>query len=76
MATGGPTEQLLESNAPELPPEDPAAVSPPPPNVRSMESLWPKHTCGKSETAIGISMCSFGTAAGMLLLYGLCNFKD
>ena len=72
----GTTEQLLASNTPELPTDELAAAPPTPANLRTIESLWPKHTCGKSETAVGISMCSYGAAVGMMVLYGLCNFKD
>ena len=72
-------EHLLELNVPELPPaneeqqtrnETDASTS----NVVSLDSIWPKHTCGKSETAVGISACSCGAAVGMFVLYGLCNF--
>ena len=74
MAENTTTEQLLASNVPELPP--PEARAEPEQTIRSVESIWPRHTCGKSETAVAISCCSFGTALGMLVLYGLCNFRE
>ena len=65
-------DPLLESNAPELPEPEPA---PAPVAARSVESIWPPHTCGKSESAAAISACACGAAMGMLVLYGLCNFE-
>jgi len=60
------TEQLIESNEPRL---DEIA----PPNHRTIESIWPKHECGKSESAAAISACACGAAVGMLVVFGLCN---
>ena len=70
-------EHLLELNVPELPPaneQQQTRNEADTRNVVSVDSIWPKHTCGKSETAVGISACSCGAAVGMLVLYGLCNF--
>ena len=71
------TQQLLDLNEPELPHASRERLQEPQEsleNHRTIESIWPPHTCGKSESAVAISCCSFGVAIGMLILYGLCNF--
>ena len=78
----GMAEQLLDTNTPELPAEplEAPCAHPEPPgarpeNHRTIEEIWPAHTCGKSETAAAISACACGAAVGMLVLYGLCNLE-
>ena len=73
---GGMAEQLLDTNSPVLP-EEPTQPTQPqrPENYRTIESIWPPHECGKSESAAAISACACGAAMGMLVLYGLCNLE-
>ena len=67
------TETLLESNVPRL---DPEPRNDPPQQTRTLQEIWPKHECGKSEWAVGVSACACGTAIGMLLVFALCNSAD
>lgn len=63
------TEALIETNTPELPPDE----EPPPRHARSLDSIWPKHTCGASEWAVGVSACACGAAMGIFVVFALCN---
>lgn len=63
------TDALIESNTPELGPNE----TPLPRRGRSLDSIWPKHTCGASEWAVGVSACACGAAMGMLVVFALCN---
>ena len=75
-------QELLDSNNAELGPENQnerneqasQELTQPQQHVRSIESIWPKHECGKSESAAAISACACGAAIGMLTVFGLCNF--
>lgn len=70
------TELLIESNTAQLDPTPVEPAEPEPSNARSLEDIWPKHECGKSEWAVGVSACACGTAMGMLLVFALCNSSD